>query len=163
MRRKAWDVKYEEELRPAIESFDQDPFTSTQLAVETSHSPQSIAHALSNAADEPEYEIEIVDTHPYVFSMEGNEAPVDRENESDSDEETNLEESWEYPVLEEAYKFLEENEEVSETEIRKLLSDEIEADSMESQMSKNGKVFQDLKDYRDVEYVRSEQKFRIEE
>ena len=152
-----WDIKYEEKIRPAIEDFNQDPFTSAQLAAETEHTPQSIGHVLGKAAEKPGYDVEIVGRHPYVFSTEGNEMSEDEENLQKEKEQ-----SQESPILDKAYGFLEENGDSSESEIRSLLNDEIDADSMEAQARRNGELFQSLKEYRDVEYVKSEKKFRIE-
>lgn len=147
---------YEEDLLPLIEDLDRDPFRSNDLSEISGYSAQVIGRTLSSASRKEQYEIEIIDRFPYVFTTEGNTEYIE---ENSAEEE--LDEPNNSPELDEVYELLEEEEELEEEEVRSKINEVITMDSLGAKMERNGQIFQEFKDYRDVEYDRENNRFQL--
>ncbi|PSG98784.1 MAG: hypothetical protein BRC29_01495 [Nanohaloarchaea archaeon SW_7_43_1] len=138
---KSMDRLYEEEIKPVIENLDKDPFRSTHVAEATGHPSTFCGRILTQASEEDSYEIEKIDVHPGKYSVEGNTLDHGinfyREEEQMRDS-----------VLE----YLEEEGEIDQTEISKIVSEELENASTVSRASKVGKLTDYLKSEETVTY-----------
>lgn len=134
---------------------DKDPFTSTDLSDVGDYAPQTIGHRLNSIANSGEYDIEVIDSFPYMFTLEGNGREDYEEKEPDQEEESDDVE------LEEAYQLLEQQGELPENEAREEFNRRIEGKDFSTRMERQGELFQKFKDYRDVCYIPEESKFVI--
>ncbi|QKQ98621.1 hypothetical protein GKQ38_03810 [Candidatus Nanohaloarchaea archaeon] len=173
------DPDYENEIRPLIRSFGRNEFRARDLSSLSSYSPQGLGHKLKSAADKEAYSIEVVDRFPYVFQVPDEElediSPERNENAEYLeifhigeayrlllDEGQEEDEESERDGFDEVYSMLEEDDELSEKEVRRELNNHIDLETMGARMQRNGELFQNFKEYRDVEYISEQKKFTLE-
>jgi len=138
---KSMDQLYEEEVKPVIENLDQDPFRSINIAEETGYASTFCGRILSQASKNESYEIEKIDTQPGKYTVE--------ENRLDHginfyEEEEQMRDS----VLE----YLEEEGKIDQSDISKIVSEELENASTVSRATKIGKISDYLKSEETVIY-----------
>lgn len=171
--------EYENDIRPLIQNLDSNEFQASDLSPVTGYAPQTLGRKLKSAADNEVYSIEVVDRFPYVFKapdelLETDTAPERNENAEylgifQIEEAYKLlfddkKETEERKSLDEVYRLFESEGELSEKEVRKELNDQIDSDlSFSARMSRQGELFQDLREYRNVAYIPEEKKFKLEE
>jgi len=138
---KSMDELFEEEVKPVIENLNEDPFRSINIAEETGYASTFCGRILSQASKNESYKIEKIDSNPGKYTVEGNSLD---HGISFYKKEEQMRDS----VLE----YLEEEGEIDQSDISKIVSEEMENASTVSRASKIGKISDYLKSEETVTY-----------
>lgn len=155
--------RYEDNLKPAIEDLDHDPFYARDLGDLIDYAPQAISRTLKTVSGRKDYDIELIDRFPYLFTVEGNSAEDYPEEKMNQDSEESSSENI-GEQLEDVYDNLQNEGELSEIEVRRALSAQTDDSlGLAAKTEKQGKLFDELKSYRDTRYISEENKFVVGE
>jgi len=139
---------YEQVLKPAIDQIS-DPFMSKDLDIDIP--VKTIGRTLNKISQDENYELEIVDRPPYVFSRHGR-TPL------------NLRYSQEAINTSQRIVQILEEEKLSSSEVEDLshhlLDDSI---SLSARISKTGEVKDHLRELEDVEYFTQKDEYKIKD
>lgn len=149
---------YEEEIKPALEDLDRDPFRSLDLEDQLDYSSSFIGRVLSHASKSEEYDIDRIRyDHTSFYTVE--ERDVEDIKYPVPPEDREILET----VLDELENGADPDNQMTESELHQTVSQELSSNtSLNVKVSKTGEIKDYLREIEGVEYDPEESAFRLE-